>query len=525
MLSCSAAHGQARPTAFCDQVRALTLDPTVAAAHWGVSVTTLEGMVLCALNEAQLFRPASNNKLFTIAAGLALLGPERRFTTSVQADGTLRDGVLEGNLRLLGGGDANLGSTDVPLVAPSDRPKAPPPPSLTIADIEDLADQIYAKGVRSISGDIVGDDTYFFWEPYPTGWEVSDLNAGFGAPVSALTINDSELEIDVAPGANAGAPAIISQLPQVSYYALNAPVTTSPPVSPDQRANHLRFERSIGSKTFVITGDIAAGSPPVKVHAAIHDPAEYAAQALKLALERRGVQIGGVAVPKHVVFEGISSNVKDDPAISARVKQYLQQPAAGASCPGLAAPAPTTILATHQSPRLADDVIFTAKESQNLHAEVLFRNLAATLGCDTTPSASMALLRAYLEQAGIAGGDLVLYDGSGLSGHDLVTPRSLTQLLVYATKQKWFDTFEAAMPVGGVDGTLAHRFTAPKSTLTGKVMAKTGTLGESRDLSGYVVAASGRTFVFSIMVDNHPPGSNADQLVMDRIVDAIAASN
>src|SRR5580693_7335804 len=100
----------AQDTALCAKIRALTQDPTVASAHWGVSVTTLDGTVLCALNEAQLFRPASNNKLFTLAAGLALLGPEKRFTTTVVGDGDLVDGVLKGNLKLVGGGDANFGS-------------------------------------------------------------------------------------------------------------------------------------------------------------------------------------------------------------------------------------------------------------------------------------------------------------------------------------------------------------------------------------------------------------------------------
>jgi len=98
-------------------------------------------------------------------------------------------------------------------------------------------------------------------------------------------------------------------------------------------------------------------------------------------------------------------------------------------------------------------------------------------------------------------------------------------LLVYATKQKWGDTFRASLPIGGVDGTLASRFVAPGSTLAGKVLAKTGTLGESRDLSGYLTAASGATVVFSVLVDNHPPSGGADRVVMDKIVEAIAAGN
>jgi D-alanyl-D-alanine carboxypeptidase/D-alanyl-D-alanine-endopeptidase (penicillin-binding protein 4) len=126
-------------------------------------------------------------------------------------------------------------------------------------------------------------------------------------------------------------------------------------------------------------------------------------------------------------------------------------------------------------------------------------------------------------QSGLDGGDFEFYDGSGLSTKDLVTPRATAQLLAFAATQPWFEQWKAALPVGGVDGSLASRFT--DAPLKGHVFAKTGTLGESRALSGYLDAASGRTLIFSILVDNHTPGSNADRVVMDKIVAAIAAAN
>jgi D-alanyl-D-alanine carboxypeptidase/D-alanyl-D-alanine-endopeptidase (penicillin-binding protein 4) len=243
--------------------------------------------------------------------------------------------------------------------------------------------------------------------------------------------------------------------------------------------------------------------------------------ALKAALERRGVQVSGVALAKHWVASGPPVALKED-ATGARIKAVLSG-AAPAGLPSLSKP--RMPLAMHESPNLAEDVLYTLKESQNLHAEVMMRNLGVALAGDPTPGTARALERAYLTgPVGIAAGDLVLYDGSGLSGHDLVTPRALTQLLVYAAKQPWFGTFKGALPVGGMDGTLRNRFAAGKSPLTGKVFAKTGTLGESRDLSGYVTAADGRTLVFSVMVDNHVPGTNAEALAMDRMVETIAGS-
>jgi D-alanyl-D-alanine carboxypeptidase/D-alanyl-D-alanine-endopeptidase (penicillin-binding protein 4) len=132
------------------------------------------------------------------------------------------------------------------------------------------------------------------------------------------------------------------------------------------------------------------------------------------------------------------------------------------------------------------------------------------------------VLRQFLLNAGLDGNDFLFFDGSGLSDHDLVTPRTTAQLLAYATTQPWFAAWKAAQPLGGVDGTLANRFTEPP--LKGHVFAKTGTLGESRALSGYLDAASGRQIIFSIMVDNHAPGTPADRAVMDKIVAAIAAT-
>jgi D-alanyl-D-alanine carboxypeptidase/D-alanyl-D-alanine-endopeptidase (penicillin-binding protein 4) len=128
-----------------------------------------------------------------------------------------------------------------------------------------------------------------------------------------------------------------------------------------------------------------------------------------------------------------------------------------------------------------------------------------------------------LVHAGLDPADFVFYDGSGLSGHDLVAPRATAQLLAYATKQPWFAQWKAALPVGGEDGTLSSRF--PDAPLKDHLFAKTGTLGESRALSGYLDTASGKQVIFSIMVDDHAPNTSADRRVMDEIVAAIAANN
>jgi D-alanyl-D-alanine carboxypeptidase/D-alanyl-D-alanine-endopeptidase (penicillin-binding protein 4) len=184
-------------------------------------------------------------------------------------------------------------------------------------------------------------------------------------------------------------------------------------------------------------------------------------------------------------------------------------------------------LATHTSAPIAEDVIYTDKVSQNLHAELLLHALGRVVPCwEGSTVAGARLIRAFLIKAGISPDDFLLYDGSGLSSHDLVAPRALTQLLAYAAKQPWFADFKAALPVGGIDGSLTNRFTGDdQPQLKGKVFAKTGSLGESRALSGYLTAASGQTLVFSLMDDNHPPANTADRTLMDQILALIAAAN
>jgi D-alanyl-D-alanine carboxypeptidase/D-alanyl-D-alanine-endopeptidase (penicillin-binding protein 4) len=180
-------------------------------------------------------------------------------------------------------------------------------------------------------------------------------------------------------------------------------------------------------------------------------------------------------------------------------------------------------LATHTSVSLMEDMVVTNKVSQNLHAELFLHQVGARGGRDGSTAQGARVVRSFLQGAGIDKDDFVFFDGSGLSGHDLVAPRATARLLQYASTQPWFADWRRTLPEGGEDGSLAERFA--KAPLKDHVFAKTGTLSEARALSGYLDCASGRTVIFSIMVGNHTPRSNVDRDVMDKIVAAIAAAN
>src|ERR1700731_924942 len=210
------------------QIQALVNDPAVVRAHWGVMVAGLDGTPIYGLNEGQFFQPASNAKLFTTAAALALLGPEATFETKVVARGVLAGRArLHGDVVLVGGGDANLSGRAVPYVEPGLRPRAAVgAAALSRVDplryLAEMADQIAASGLKQVDGDVVGDDTLFAWEPYPRDWAIDDAVWGYGAPVSALSINDNQIQVTVAPGLRTGEAAVVTLDPAVPYYTVDS---------------------------------------------------------------------------------------------------------------------------------------------------------------------------------------------------------------------------------------------------------------------------------------------------------------
>lgn len=515
--------GRGGPCASLSKTIAGLLDePTAARAHWGIAVVGMDGAPIYSLNEGQLFQPASNAKLFTTSAAVALLGLEKTFETRVVARGALDAGTLAGDLVLVGGGDANLSGRVLPYVAPGARPKSEGAPDVDpLRYLAELADQVVAKGLKVVKGDVVGDDTYFAWEPYAANWAADDLAWGYGAPVSALSVNDNQIKITIAPGAKAADRAMVTMEPEMNYYSVKNEVWSSNPAK-----NPIGMDRAAGSKVIEAYGGIAVGAVPDVEELAIADPAEYAAMALKQMLEARGVEVKGTVRVEHLESHDTGNFLHEVREPVPMFAKFLHDAPAQVSCPDTGRPGlkgDETVLAVHTSVPLIEDVVMTNKVSQNLHAEMSLRNLGKSLSCVGRVSTGAQMVRQFLLAAGIDQDDFVFFDGSGLSGHDLVTPRATARLLQYASEQPWFAAWKSSLPVGGVDGTLEARFS--KSPLKGKLFAKTGTLGEARALSGYVECASGRTVVFSIMVGNHPPQTSKDRDAMDKIVEAIAAAN
>src|SRR5246127_4684850 len=432
-----------------------------AKGEWGLLIADGgTGQVLFEENADKYFVPASNMKLFTTALALAKLSPDFRFRTTIEATaepGT--NGKLAGPLYLVGRGDPNLSNRKFPYML---KEEFDGPSERVIAE---MADAVAAKGIKEISGDIVGDESYFPRDRYPNGWEIDDMVWEYGAAISAISVDDNTVQLTLAAGEKARDKVHALVLPDAPEFTVdNQVITSAAGVKAD-----LTLKREPGSNVVTVLGTLPVKSAPRKLTLAIQEPALHAAAMLKRLLEDRGIKVDGTL-------------------------RRLSLP------PGAPEGEKRVVLAEHRSIPLGDSVKLVNKISQNLHTEMLLRTATRQGGAWTTPEDLANFATSFYAVAGIPSGDVVQTDGSGLSRHDLVTPRAVVAVLLYAEKQPWLGDYFSALPVAGVDGTLEDRM--KNSIASGRLRAKTGSVEHVRTRAGYAELPSGRRLVFSFMSNN-----------------------
>src|ERR1700676_2470604 len=299
----SAATAAAATSRFEKRVDALLGAEPSSKGEWGLLIADAEtGETLYEQNAAKYFVPASNMKLFTTALALDKLGPEFRFHTTVESTGVITpEGELSADLVLVGRGDPNLSNRKFPFNL---KEEFDGPPEKVLAE---LADALVANGVKKMSGDVIGDDSYFSRERYPNGWEIDDMVWEYGAAISALVVNDNTATVTLTPAQLAGADVQVVVAPHTQDFVVDNQVTTS---AANVKAD-LTLTREPGAHLVVVRGTLPEKSAPRKLVLAIEEPALHAATLLKALLEQRDVEIGGGVRARHqaITAEGITPTV------------------------------------------------------------------------------------------------------------------------------------------------------------------------------------------------------------------------
>ena len=448
--------------------------------------------MLYELNADYFFMPASTAKLFTTALALATLGGGYRFRTTLESAGQLdADGKLAGDLVLVGRGDPDLSNRKFPYQL---KPERDGPAEKALAE---MADAAVTKGLKEIDGDIIADDSYFPYDPYPEGWGIGDIFFEFGAPVSAIAFNDNSVSIEVMPGARPGDPATLVVQPAAALESFANQITTAPPGG----NSYFAVVRQPGPNFLSLGGTVPVGHASADLELAMIAPAETAGLALKQVLEQRGVRVsGGVRVAHAPPPETTDSTGFSPP---------LPPPQ-----PSAAGPHPL-VFAEQLSPPLIECVRLTNKISQNLHAELLLRTVAREKAGFGSTEAGLKIEQDFLKGTGVIDGDVVLSDGSGLARDDLVTPRAVVALLQYAGHQAWGAEYLSTLPIAGVDGTLESRM--KKTSGAAVIQAKTGSLEHVHAMSGYATTERGENLVFAIFANNGTQHGRDATAILDAI--------
>ncbi len=442
--------------------------PGIRSTDWGIEVVDANReanrRVLFEVNPDKPFRPASVLKVLTTATALEKLGPDFRFRTSVYANGELQsDGTLSGDVILVGRGDPNLLDLDL----------------LEKSALTELAEKLRSLGIRHITGDVIGDDSYFEYNPHGEGWTAVDLKSAYGAPINALSINNNVFWVHVSP-TKAGQLVSASVEPRTSYFRFRNLALTG-----GRRARRTISVRVVrGTRTLVVSGTLPIGQGHSQ-HVILDRPAEVTTTMFKEELQRQGISLGGIS---DVIHAG---------EMPAELRHRWR------------------LLAEHISPPLVRAVEIINKNSQNLHAEMLLRTLGAEFRAKGTDEAGLDVVKEFIVSSGIDTRGINLRDGCGLSRENLLTPRFQTSLLMTLSSRPYYDLFLSTLAVSGTDGTLKRRLYA--EPVRGVIHAKTGTLNGVSTLSGYMTTKSGKNLVFSIFANNAATSLRRIQRTIDDI--------
>lgn len=437
-----------------EDLDALVSAPEWSGAHVGVSVVSLEsGEPIYRKNDDKFFIPASLQKLFTTSAALEQLGPQHTFSTTLYLDGTLSEsGEFVGNVIIRGGADPTWSSS---------FGRDP------LSMLDRWAEVLDSIGVRSIKGTIIGDDDLFDEERYAAGWSWDDFLYAYAPQVSALSIADNAVEIQIIPPRNSDLRPSIRVIPENDYVR----VVSALRFVDSTGITDIKPKREEHSTVIDITGTYAltSRSDTISLKLSVDNPTLYFAHLLKAAILRRGIR-----------FRGGVLDIDDwtEPVLYERMKKVAES----------------------RSVQLSDIVQTINQTSHNLGAELLLKYLGVTPAMDGSWDRGLDVVRRWLRREGIAGSDLAMVDGSGLSRLNLVTPHQIVTLLTRSQRLPWGGALRNSLAEPGKQGTLRRRMVGTRAEKN--VRAKTGSMNNVSALAGFATTRDGEDVAFAITISN-----------------------
>jgi serine-type D-Ala-D-Ala carboxypeptidase/endopeptidase (penicillin-binding protein 4) len=424
-------------------------DPIFIPANISVAVHDVnEGYLIAGYNHGKYMIPASSQKIFSTLLLIKTVGEDYRYQTVIAYDGNINEGILDGNLHIIGSGDPSLGSKRF-----SDKPTYNQLISYIIYKVQQ-------KGIRQINGEIVIDISKFDNQYVSPTWEYGDIGRGYGAGTYGLNIHENEMDIWFNNSAGYGNIAqVTGTSPSLEGYNVNSSVVID--------------DRDI--ETVVISGEPddmnkrASGTLPIqrsRIDGSIPNPPMFFAKKLKEEFAKSGINV-----------------------LSTRVKSYQEFSNNYQS------------IDTIFSKPLIDLVKATNFQSLNLYADVFLKTLGGLTGSRSSWSEGVNYIKSHLASRGINSHGLRLEDGSGLSPRNLVTTQALSGFLSNYAREEGFEKTCRYLPLAGKEGSVRRML--PDSPARGKVWMKSGSMSKVLSYTGLMESKNKRRISFSIIVNNY----------------------
>ena len=430
-------------------VAEVNVAPLIANLPEGASTAVIakhidQNKIVADYNGSTFMLPASTQKVFTAVAAKLVLGDEFKFDTALLTNGKIQNGDLDGNLIVRFTGD----------------------PDLTSGQLYDLLAELKKQGVNKINGDLVLDTSVFSSHDRGLGWIWNDLTMCFNSPPSAANIDNNcfyaELDANQAPGETVKI-NVPAQFPiQVFGQVYIADSNEAPYCQLDVVVHD--------NNRYQVKGCLARQTKPFGLSFAVQDPDAYAAAIIQRQLKRLGIEFNGKVLQPQKMQQG-------------------------------------QLLVQHFSKPLPDLLKKMMKKSDNQIADSLFRAVAYHY---YKRPASFQLgtlaVKSILQKQGIKFGNSILADGSGLSRHNLVAPKTMLSVLEYIARNEDKLHLMETFPIAGVDGTISGRGGLINPPLVKNVIAKTGSLKGVYNLAGFMNNARGEKVAFVQFINGYSTG-------------------